>query len=39
MHFLNQAAIIWDNLGGNDPEVQMTMAIWACKALHFASFI
>ncbi len=28
------AAIIWDTLGGNDPESQMTIAIWVGKITH-----
>ena len=33
------AAIIWDNIGANDPEVQMTICLWIAKALHFATII
>jgi hypothetical protein len=29
-------AIAWDNLGGNDPEVAMTVCLWAAKIVHWA---
>jgi hypothetical protein len=28
-------AIAWDNLGGNDPEVAMTVCLWAAKIVHW----
>jgi hypothetical protein len=33
------AAIIFDNIGCNDPEVQMTLCLWIAKAAHFLSVI
>lgn len=26
-------AIAWDNVGGNDPEVQMTACMWIAKTI------
>lgn len=28
------AAVLWDNIGGNDPEVQMTLCLWLTKMTH-----
>jgi hypothetical protein len=33
------SAIAFDNIGCNDPEVQMTICLWVSKALHFINFI
>lgn len=32
-------AILADKIGGNDPQVQMTMALWMHKAIHIATWI
>ena len=29
---INTLAILWDNAGLNDPEVQMTACLWVAKA-------
>jgi hypothetical protein len=31
MNLIAFIAIAWDNLGGNDPEVAMTVCLWTAK--------
>ena len=35
MNTILLSAIAWDDLGGNDPEVAMTVCLWISKALHW----
>jgi hypothetical protein len=39
MHLPLTAVIVLDNVGCNDPEIQMTMCMWVYKILHITGLV